>query len=137
MLGLAPWPRTARSSAQPCRGEEVSMSSSDSGLPPVPTRSRHDLDSLTDWRVRLRRVKHAVLPPFTSRPNPIAVGRRLFVSIFWPGAVLCLDRDSGGLIWRRRLVPFGGSHVFHAGALLYAKTPHTLYCLEPDTGRLL
>src|SRR5437879_4198607 len=130
-------PATARSPDQPCRDEIASMSTSDYGLPPLPSRWRHDVDSLTTWRVQLRRVRHAVLPSNTSRPNPVAVGARLFVSIFSPGAVLCLDRDSGGVIWRRRLAPFGGSHALHAESLLYAKTSHTLYCLDPDTGRLV
>jgi hypothetical protein len=98
---------------------------------------RHDVDSLTTWRVQLRGVEHAVLPQFASRPNPLAVGRHLFVSIFSPGAVICLDRDSGHVLWRRRLVPFSVSHVLHTGSLLYAKTPHTLYCLEPDTGQII
>jgi hypothetical protein len=65
------------------------------------------------------------------------VGRRLFVSVFSPGAVVCLDRDSGRIIWRRRPFPFGDSSVLHADPLLYAKTPHTLYALDPGTGRLV
>lgn len=109
----------------------------DSRFRSVPSGNRHDVESLTIWRVQIPRVKHAVLPSVTSRSNPLVVGRHLYVSIFSPGAVLCLDRESGSVIWRRRLVPFGGSHVLHTNSLLYAKTPHTLYCLEPDTGRLV
>lgn len=107
------------------------------GLEPTPARYRHDLALLTVWRVQLPRVRHAVLPPNTSRPNPLAVGGRLFVSVFAPGAVVCLDRHSGEILWRRRLVPFGGEAALHANGLLYAKSPHTLYCLEPETGRLV
>ena len=113
------------------------MARSNSEPPRLTLPCRHDVDSLKIWRVKLRGVKHAVLPSSASRPNPLAVGRRLFLSIFSPGAVVCLDRDSGSIIWRRRLVPYGGSHVLYAKSLLYAKTPHTLYCLEPDTGQLV
>src|SRR5581483_7491527 len=106
-------------------------------FPRQPSRYRCDVDALTVWRVQLRGVGHAVLPPHSSDPNPLAVGPQLFLSIFAPGAVFCLDRDTGKVIWRRRLVPYGGSHVVHASGLLYAKSPHTLYCLDPDTGRQL
>jgi hypothetical protein len=115
----------------------TSMSKSDAGFWSLPNCCRHDVESLTTWRVQLRRVKHAVLPTWTSRPNPLAVGGRLFVSVFSPGAVLCLNRDCGSVIWRRRLAPFGGAHVLHVNSLLYAKTTPTLYCLDPDTGRMV
>jgi outer membrane protein assembly factor BamB len=97
----------------------------------------YDVEALTIWRIQLPRVKRAVLPPNTSRPNPVSVGNRVFVSVFSPGSVLCLDRKSGEVIWRRPLSPFGGSQVLHVGSFLYAKTPHSLYCLESDTGRLV
>lgn len=97
----------------------------------------HDVESLTKWKVQLRRVRHAVLPSFTSRPNPLAVGHRHFISIFSPGAAVCLDLHTRRIIWRRALVPFGAAHILHKNERLYAKTFHTLYCLEPDTGRTI
>ena len=100
------------------------------------SRWQHDVDSLTVWRVQLRGIKHAVLPSQTSRPNPLAVGGCLFVSVLSPGAVLCLDRGSGAVLWRRRLTPLADASVVHAGGSLFAKTPHTLYCLDPETGWL-
>jgi hypothetical protein len=96
---------------------------------------RYDVKSLQIWRAQLRGVKFAVLPSPTSRPNPVAVGHRLFVSIFAPGAVLCLNRENGAVVWRRRFTPYADSPVLYADTLLYAKSPHTLYCLHPDNGR--
>jgi len=57
------------------------------------------------------------------------------VSVFSPGAVLAINRSSGAIDWRRRLVPFGGSEVLFANSTLFAKSDHTLYALDPETGK--
>jgi putative pyrroloquinoline-quinone binding quinoprotein len=103
----------------------------------LPNNRRFDVKSLQVWRVQLRGVKIAILPSSTSRPNPVAVGNRLFVSLFSPGAIVCLNRENGAVVWRRRFTPFAGSHVLHAESLLYAESPHTLYCLDPENGRVV
>jgi hypothetical protein len=83
----------------------------------------------------LNGAKHAFLPPLTSRPNPLAVGRRLYVSVFSPGTVHCLDRITGAVIWRRRLPAFGNS-LLHINSLCYVVSSHTLFAIHPDTGRV-
>src|SRR5207247_3308963 len=89
------------------------------------------------WSTSISNVRHAVNPPVTSRPNPVAAGSLLAASIFSPGAVCVLDRNSGGLGWRRPLDGLGHSDVCVRGAALYAHSLHTLYAFELATGRPL
>jgi len=93
-------------------------------------------EELTVWRTELPDVKFAVLPPGNTRPNPLIADDRLFVSIFSPGAVCALERDTGRLIWRRELAKFCGASVYLHDRNLYAKSSHTLYSLQPDSGEI-
>jgi hypothetical protein len=54
-------------------------------------------EELTVWRKQLADVKFAVLPPANTRPNPLIADDKLFVSVFSPGAVCALERDTGRL----------------------------------------
>lgn len=92
------------------------------------------LDSLAIWRTKLPDVKHAILPPHDSRPNPLVSDSMLYVSVFAPGAVCALDRETGKLRWRKEIPKLGGSAVYLAREKLFAKTAHTLYSLDPRTG---
>jgi outer membrane protein assembly factor BamB len=93
-------------------------------------------EELTVWRTELPDVKFAVLPPGNTRPNPLIADDRLFVSIFSPGAVCALERDTGRLIWRRELAKFCGASVYLHDRKLFAKSSHTLYSLQPDSGEI-
>jgi outer membrane protein assembly factor BamB len=94
-------------------------------------------DELTVWRTELPNVQFAVLPPGNARPNPLLADDRLFVSIFSPGAVCALDRATGRIIWRRELPKFAGASVCLNSGKLFAKCPHTLYALRPESGETL
>ena len=59
-------------------------------------------EELSVWRTQAN-VNFAVLPPGNTRPNPLIADDKLFVSVFSPGAVCALERDTGRLMWRREL----------------------------------
>ena len=88
----------------------------------------------TVWKTKLPGVEHALLPSSIPRPNPLVVGSRLFVSLFSPGGVCALERDTGTLIWHRPLLGLGSDSVFYAAGRLFARTAHTLYALAPKDG---
>jgi outer membrane protein assembly factor BamB len=92
---------------------------------------------LTIWRKKLPNVDCAVLPPSNTRPNPLASGDKLFVSVFSPGAVLALRRDDGRLIWRRELSQLAGSSVDVREGRLLARSANRLYAIDQDSGRIL
>src|SRR5204863_7797488 len=71
------------------------------------------------------------------RPNPLVSGDMLFVSVFSPGAVCALDRGNGHLIWRKEIRKFGGSSASVQEGKLFAKSSHTLYSLDRDSGTTL
>lgn len=104
--------------------------------PPPAAKFRHDVADLVAWRRRISGVRLAILPTTTFRSNPLPVGRRLFVSVFAPGAVLAVDR-LGRILWRRRLPPYADAEMLFAGSLLYAKSPHTLFALDLRDGRVI
>jgi outer membrane protein assembly factor BamB len=95
----------------------------------------YDFDELTIWRTKLPEVKHAILPPSNNRPNPLVANGLVFVSVFAPGAICALDRNTGVLVWRRELHKYAGAAVHAANGTLFAQSPTTLYALEPATGQ--
>ena len=97
----------------------------------------YDFEELAIWRTKLPNAKHAVLPPQNNRPNPLVSGSVLYVSVFSEGAVCALDRKSGTLLWRKEIPRLGGDAVYLAEGKLFAKSPHTLYALEPKTGNTI
>ena len=80
----------------------------------------------TIWRTKLPHVEQAAMPPSNTRPNPLVVDDRLFASVFSPGAVCALDRNSGKLLWSRELSGLGGASVYSYHGRLFAKSSHTL-----------
>ena len=94
----------------------------------------YDFEELAIWRTKLPNAKHAVLPPQNNRPNPLVSGSVIYASVLSEGAVCALDRKSGALLWRKEIPRLGGAAVYLAKGKLFAKTPHTLYALEPKTG---
>ncbi|MBV8052419.1 MAG: PQQ-like beta-propeller repeat protein, partial [Acidobacteriaceae bacterium] len=94
-------------------------------------------DELTVWRTALPDVQVAALPPANNRPNPLVAADKVFVSIFSPGSVCALDLGTGRIVWRRELPKFAGASVYFNAGRLFAKCPHTLYALSPDSGEIL
>ena len=92
---------------------------------------------LTVWSTKLPDVKFGVLPPSNNRPNPLATQDKLFVSVFAPGAICALDRESGKLIWRRELPKYADASVHLHGGKLFAKTSNTLFAFRPESGETL
>jgi outer membrane protein assembly factor BamB len=97
-------------------------------------RADYSFEELAVWRTKLPKVKHAVLPPNTNRPNPLIHKGRLYVSVFSSGAVCALDAKNGRILWRQELPSLGSDSVHLAEGKLFAKTATTLYALEPRTG---
>ncbi len=86
------------------------------------------------WKTKLAGVRNAVLPSNTTRPNPLVIGDRLFVSIFAPGAVCAAHKKTGKLLWTTKLNSYAGSAVFFKDGSLFATSCRTLYALDPNTG---
>lgn len=84
----------------------------------------------------MRDVNHAILPPSTTRPNPVVSGNKVFVAIFAPGAVCCLAKRTGELLWQTCLNSYAGSAVIFADGILFATSCRTLYALDPETGEI-
>src|ERR1700722_15205623 len=99
--------------------------------------SSYDFDELTIWRTKLPEVKHAILPPSNNRPNPFVADGLVFISVFAPGAICALDRTTGMLVWRREFHKYAGAAVHAANGTGFAKTPTSLFALEPATGQTL
>ena len=92
------------------------------------------IDDLTIWRHPIRGVKHAVLPPKTSRPNPLALANLVVASVFAPGAIYAVDRETGERRWRVPTGDLASASVTYADKTLYGSTSHTLWALDPATG---
>jgi outer membrane protein assembly factor BamB len=58
----------------------------------------------------------------------------VIASIFSPGSVCALERNTGKLIWQKELAGFGGPAVYLAGDMLFAKSSHILYAMNPGSG---
>jgi outer membrane protein assembly factor BamB len=94
-------------------------------------------DEIAVWRTRLPKVEFAALPASNNRPNPLVTEDMVYASVFSPGAVIALDRQTGKLIWRRDILKFGGSAVHLSQGKLLAQTANTVHALEPETGNTI
>jgi len=63
------------------------------------------------------------------------MGDLVFASLWAPGAVCAVSRESGELLWMRDLDSYASSSVFVHGGVLYATSVRTLYALDPKSGR--
>lgn len=96
-----------------------------------------DFQDLAIWRTKLPDVNFAVLPPSNNRPNPLATQERLYISVFSPGAICALERETGKLMWRRELPRLANSSVQSYEDKLFANTAQALFALHPDSGERL
>lgn len=92
---------------------------------------------MCEWRAKVSGVRNAILPPQTTRPNPLVVGDRVFVSIFAPGKVCAVAREDGKALWVTELDAYGSSAVMYHNRRLYASSCRTLYAIDPETGEIL
>jgi outer membrane protein assembly factor BamB len=99
--------------------------------------ANYTFDELAIWKTNLPNAKHTVLPPSNGRPNPLVAGTMVYVSVFSPGAIYALDRQTGKLVWHREIPKFAGSAVHLADGKLFAKTANTLLALKPETGETI
>lgn len=97
----------------------------------------YSFEELVIWRTRLPQAQHAVNPPCNDRPNPLVAETMVYVSVFSPGAVHALERNTGKIVWSREIPGFGGSAVHSAGGRLFAQTANTVHALEPETGKTI
>ena len=95
----------------------------------------HRREALHIWQHRVPDTRTALLPPTTGHPNPLVVGDLLVASVFAPGTVYAVDKDSGRPQWAHKMDAYGDSCVIHAGDRIYAKSSRTLYCLDAASGR--
>jgi hypothetical protein len=108
------------------------MSSTRKPQPPT-----FNFPDLTVWSTKLDNVKFAVSPPSNTRPNPLVADDRVYASIFAPGSICALDRESGKLLWRRDVGKFANASVYLHNGRLFAKSSNTLFALHPDSARIL
>lgn len=97
-------------------------------------RQHHVLQTLQVWKQALTDTRSAMLPPQTSRPNPLVIGDSVVASVFSPGAVVSLEKESGQPQWSHKLDAYGGSCVMHADGRIYAKSSRTVYCFDSASG---
>jgi len=97
----------------------------------------YSFDELAIWRTKLPETNHAILPPRNNRPNPLVTEDMVYASVFSPGAVCALERQTGRLVWRREIPGLAASSVHLAQRKLLAQTSNTVYGLEPETGETI
>lgn len=81
-------------------------------------------------------VANAVLPSRAGRPNPLVAGDSVFASLFAPGSVCAVARNSGELLWTTNLDSHASSSVSRHAGVLYATSSRTLFALNPRTGKI-
>src|SRR5438309_10153055 len=92
------------------------------------------LETLQIWKHELPDTRSAVLPPNTQNPNPLVIADSVVASVFSPGAICSVDKESGRLQWVHRLDGYGGSCLSHARGGSYAKPRPTVYGLDAASG---
>jgi outer membrane protein assembly factor BamB len=95
----------------------------------------YSFDELAIRRTKLPQAQHAVNPPTNDRPNPLVTEAMIYVSVFSPGAVHALERNTGKIVWSREIPKFGGSAAHLAKGRLFVQTANTVHALEPETGK--
>src|SRR5205807_9812034 len=85
------------------------------------------LETLQIWKHELPDTRSAVLPPNTQNPNPLVIADSVVASVFSPGAICSVDKESGRLQWVHRLDGYGGACFSLARWRNYPKSSWTLY----------
>ncbi len=133
----------AKHADQPLQDEQQVMNdpnggeTSFRGFEPPEADQHHSLEDLLVWRYELVETASVALPPNGVNPNPLVVGDIVIASVFSPGEIVAVARETGGELWNLHLQELGSSHVSFADGVLYAKTDRTLYALKPDSGEVI
>src|SRR5438477_9403842 len=98
-------------------------------------RQHHVLETLQMWKHALPDTRSAVLPPNTQHPNPLVIADSVVASVFAPGAICSLDKESGRLQWVYRLDGYGGACLSHAGGRGHAKMSSAGSCPDAAWGQ--
>ncbi|MEE9128946.1 MAG: PQQ-binding-like beta-propeller repeat protein [Phycisphaerales bacterium] len=107
------------------------------GFEPPEADQHHSLEDLLVWRYELAETASVALPPNGVNPNPLVVRDIVIASVFSPGEIVAVARETGGELWNLHLQELGSSHVSFADGVLYAKTSRTLYALKLDSGEVI
>jgi outer membrane protein assembly factor BamB len=95
---------------------------------------QHILQTLQVWKHAVPISNTAVLPPHTHHPNPLVIGDSVVASVFSPGTICSVDRESGQPRWSYKVDGYAGAQVVHADGRIFAKSSKTLYCLDNADG---
>src|SRR2546426_5756248 len=92
------------------------------------------LETLQIWKHELPDTRSAVLPPNTQNPNPLVIADSVVASVFSPGAICSVDKESGRLQWVHRLDGYGGACLSPPRGGDYSKTKRTAHLLSSGAG---
>src|SRR2546428_7061010 len=95
----------------------------------------HVLETLQIWKHELPDTRSAVLPPNTQNPNPLVIADSVVASVFSPGAICSVDKESGRLQWVHRLDGYGGAGVSPARGRVLAESKRTRHLPAAAAGR--
>src|SRR5438309_10010722 len=95
------------------------------------------LETLQIWKHELPDTRSAVLPPNTQNPNPLVIADSVVASVFSPGAICSVDKESGRLQWVHRLDGYGGSVPSHVGCRVFAKLNMIFFWLFAALGPIV
>lgn len=109
----------------------------DSPLDTLHARRTIPARDLLVWSARAGKVEHALLPS-CGQPNPVVVGDLVICSLFSPGRVVAIDRQTGKRRWALALRSLGGPHVYDAPGpgLVFGGTSQELLAIDPATGKV-
>lgn len=66
--------------------------------------------------------------------NPIILGSSLFIAVFSPASLFCLNRKTGKILWKKSFKGFIGSPIKIHRGILYAITSTTIHAIHIKTG---
>src|SRR2546427_5346552 len=93
------------------------------------------LETLQIWKHELPDTRSAVLPPNTQNPNPLVIADSVVASVFSPGAICSVDKESGRLQWVHRLDGYGGACFFPPRGRVFAEKKPSLFFLSVGAGQ--
>src|SRR5437667_10843739 len=93
------------------------------------------LETLQIWKHELPDTRSAVLPPNAQNPNPLVIADSVVASVFSPGAICSVDKESGRLQWVHRLDGYGGGWLSDARGARYAGIRRGVYCRDASCGQ--
>lgn len=96
-----------------------------------------DYNDLAVWRCPNPKTKLGIAYQTCQLPNPIIVDQVVIAVDFSPGTVMACDRETGDLMWRRKLEKYILYPPIATPAGVLVCTSIHLWMLEPRTGKAL